>query len=173
MSLMDHTGQIHGQIKEYLELYAHFNKSPIDLSEIRDMVSGALESPEDNIPQMMLLLHPDVQEKLGVGTVERGETGPFNGGTEVQDEDCGFSKIDGLKCPFDGHNDLEPNEEDHWWPAALGGPTISTNRLVLCKFHNRVKGYSPYLWHWGTEGHSLNWVEVRMERLRRQIIAIS
>jgi hypothetical protein len=57
---------------------------------------------------------------------------------------CDAHLLWGYECTFPRGE----TEADHLFPRWLGGPTEPTNRLVLCKTHNRSKAGDIHLYPW-------------------------
>lgn len=62
------------------------------------------------------------------------------------------SKIDGRVCG------------DHLFPYSLGGPTIASNKMLLCSVHNRMKSFDIHVYPW--EMGEPVWLPDVIERIR-------
>ncbi len=58
---------------------------------------------------------------------------------------CQSKLIWGYSCPFYGQDSIQI---DHLFPYSLGGPTIPTNALYLCRRHNLGKSADVHLIPW-------------------------
>lgn len=75
---------------------------------------------------------------------------------------CQCNKIWGYKCPV-SLRELDVIEADHLFPYSLGGATVSSNKIHLCKVHNRSKGSDFHLLPW--ENLNLSWVDQTIRRI--------
>lgn len=75
-------------------------------------------------------------------------------------ENCEAEELFGYECPVL----LPALEQDHKFPFSRGGMTHPTNRLVLCQFHNGVKGHDVHLYPWEEE-EMPNWVEILLTKI--------
>lgn len=105
----------------------------------------------NNLPIALALIHPNFYYR-------RGE--PFHNNLQLQwlknnnfkngilrTNRCQFVKCSGYDCVF--HESRIFNiEADHFWPNSLGGPSILSNRLLLCSFHNNSKSNSYLNYNW-------------------------
>jgi hypothetical protein len=93
------------------------------------------------LPEAMALLHPDhyaawdYTDRIRGGRVFKPEASQYG----LQ---CGASHIWGYQC---SRNDLAA---DHVFPYSLGGPTTSTNKLLLCTRHNTAKSSDIHFYPW-------------------------
>lgn len=95
----------------------------------------------------LVLAHPDyriqhngLEIKIDDGRFAR----PIERSTKCEWKDYG-----GYECPWNEDIFLRGKLEiDHHWPSSLGGPTIDSNRLHLCRHHNSCKSNSieHYVW---------------------------
>jgi hypothetical protein len=101
----------------------------------------------ENLPLALALIHPDFRINW------QGESfsipdGRFNDITN--NENCQSFKVLGYECPWNKDVEIRGNlENDHYWPASLGGPTDNHNRLPLCRIHNEAKSNAISNYDWG------------------------
>lgn len=57
---------------------------------------------------------------------------------------CQSHLLWGYRCPYAD----EPLEADHLFPYSWGGPSLGTNKIFLCKMHNRCKASDIHLYPW-------------------------
>jgi hypothetical protein len=78
---------------------------------------------------------------------------------------CQSELIWGYECP------LPPTlcSGDHLFPYSLGGPSIAGNKLLLCRYHNMIKGTDIHLFPWEDHLNRLRWVDSQIDALARRI----
>ncbi len=114
-------------------------------TEIKDNINV------EQIPKCLTLIHPDFFRKNGVSFSEnlnwKTNTSFKTGITEM--DRCCYDQISGKECEFNEYPDIRGKcEADHFWPNSLGGPSMLSNRLILCRFHNGMKSndIDVFLW---------------------------
>ena len=118
------------------------------------------------LPQAMALVHPDFyrdrEEQVG-----QSIRGPRQFSTNVgrQVSVCMADRIWLSACPLESPDNIHA---DHWFPYALGGPTVSENQLFLCPAHNRVKASDIHLFPW--ELGEPGWLRRQIDRIRRLLL---
>lgn len=113
-------------------------------------------SPDLTLPRALLLCHrmwlrdeADVDRRLGLGSFPRTRT----------TGQCQATVLWGYECHLEF-----PLQQDHLFPAALGGPAVNTNHVWLCSLHNGWKGadLTAYPWERGWP----DWLSPQLERMR-------
>jgi hypothetical protein len=106
--------------------------------EYQRYVAGNLE-----VEEAVALAHP---MHYGPNSPERvrGQRS-FGGEPGLSARPCGAERLWGYTCPRIHESALAA---DHLFPYALGGPTLGTNKLYLCSFHNQVKTSDIHLYPW-------------------------
>lgn len=92
--------------------------------------------------EMLVLVHPFWYGREGS---DNTETCPVRGPRtftvgQPRGAKCQSRELWGYDCPFDQVN----LSADHRFPFSLGGPTLGTNLIWLCKVHNGAKAAD---WH--------------------------
>lgn len=107
----------------------------------------------NKIPLALALIHPDFYYRKGKSFHKNSQllwikNNNFKNGI-LRTNSCQFIKCAGYECIF---NESKPFriEADHFWPNSLGGPSILSNRLLLCSFHNTLKSNSYLNFDWET-----------------------
>jgi hypothetical protein len=77
---------------------------------------------------------------------------------------CQAKLIWGYEC----NTEYEFCHGDHLFPFSLGGPTISGNKLLLCNYHNMVKGTDIHLLPWEDENRFL-WIDEHLSNLKNKL----
>jgi len=99
---------------------------------------------ELTLPQSLALVHPDwrpqglASEKLQGKRAFRVSASPTK---------CQSIIVWGYECDLD----QESIHQDHHFPYSLGGPTVPSNRLVLCALHNQAKSGDIHHFAWEKE----------------------
>lgn len=99
-------------------------------------------------PETFALLHPQYFAEDPVLTVRLQGSRQFKPAelAAVEGHGCQSKRIWGYACDLSSGSSLNA---DHVFPYALGGPTISSNLLPLCRYHNQVKTHDIHLYpHW-------------------------
>lgn len=105
-----------------------------------------------DLPFYLALIHPDFYFCNGryIGeNLSWKRNNMFSSGITNIDR-CQYVKFTGVECIFNSMPSIRGKcHADHIWPNSLGGPTILDNRLLLCKYHNSMKGnnISEYFWN--------------------------
>jgi hypothetical protein len=64
-------------------------------------------------------------------------------------------------------------QKDHLFPYSLGGPTISCNKINLCKYHNMVKSSDIHCFPWeAAKQRILPWVDNQIENLHNEVFKL-
>ncbi len=81
---------------------------------------------------------------------------------------CRSDLIWGYRCEFSGDF-----QQDHLFPYSLGGPTLASNRVHLCRYHNMVKSSDIHCYPWESTLQYVNpWLDIQIERINREIYSI-
>lgn len=75
---------------------------------------------------------------------------------------CEANLVWGYDCPM--HTPSHELELDHSWPFALGGQSVPSNGIWLCKLHNRAKSHDIHNYDWPELWPS--WLLVMMSLIR-------
>lgn len=76
---------------------------------------------------------------------------------------CQSELIWGYCCNLDGGL-----QQDHLFPYSLGGPTVATNQIGLCRYHNMVKTSDIHCYPWEqVEARMTPWLPGQIEKVRR------
>lgn len=100
-----------------------------------------LEKESDEATRL-LLCHPG-WVRPDIDAVRALKLGNFRGDSE-SDGPCGSGMVWGYECPLAD----EPLESDHLFPQSLGGPTLGTNHVYLCRVHNAWKSADLLAFPW-------------------------
>ena len=129
--------------------------------------SGSLSTIEK-----LALLHPDHLDQVALPKhqtkekIQKKIQGPRQFSHEFQ-EKCGSELLWGYPCHLKG--DLQ---QDHLFPYSLGGPTLGTNRLWLCRYHNMVKTCDIHCFPWGdVETRCGAWLDGQIEQLHSRVFS--
>lgn len=79
--------------------------------------------------------------------------------------DCQSELLWGYRCPFE----VNLCHGDHLFPYSLGGPTIAGNKLLLCYYHNMVKGIDIHFFPWEDSVNRLSWLDNHINNLANKI----
>lgn len=119
----------------------------------------------------LALLHPLHLEELDlpahktVGVIQRSLQGPRAFSSTLGGNLCQSVNIWGYGCELSGEI-----QQDHLFPYSLGGPTIGTNRIYLCKYHNMVKTSDIHCYPWeSTDKWVEPWLSGQIDRLYSEI----
>ena len=157
---------------EYIEAYAQIN------DETWKAYYKLYKAGQLSVAKTFLLCHPDCFDTLNSGNDQKmyqakkeldllsdykDDTG-FD-----RSESCESHKIWGGMCPVTKHSRPYGNhkiEFDHHFPRSFGGPTVPSNRIFLCKFHNqRIKTADIHLYPW--EQGVPNWLHIQIEKITK------
>lgn len=72
---------------------------------------------------------------------------------------CQSEILWGYKCELEGEIEV-----DHLFPYSLGGPSNGSNKLHLCRLHNRLKSSDIHFYPW--EKGEPAWLEVVLGKIR-------
>lgn len=105
----------------------------------------------ENLPRLLALIHPDFYYKNGrpfVNYIPWHRNANFSSGISNTSR-CQSNLYTGTACIFNSSLSIRGKcNADHAWPNSLGGPSIIDNRLILCKYHNGMKGNDVYDYCW-------------------------
>ena len=100
------------------------------------------DHPDTEFPLKLILIHPRFYSSNPTRiTGNRCDVrGDFNFQTD-SDAICNAKKYWGYSCPIQ-----EPAiHRDHIFPYSLGGPSVSSNCIWLCEWHNSLRSYDPHV----------------------------
>lgn len=81
---------------------------------------------------------------------------------------CRSELIWGYRCEFNG--DLQ---HDHLFPYSLGGPTLASNRVHLCKYHNMVKSSDIHCYPWEFAAQFTEpWIDQQIGKIYRELFSL-
>lgn len=114
------------------------------------------------------LIHPDFIRRLAIPVYSSEEIiikqVQGNRSFSQQNGVCQAKLIWGYHCSLKS----EACHGDHLFPYSLGGPTISDNKLLLCRYHNMVKGTDIHLLPWEEE-YRFSWIDNYLKNFKNQI----
>lgn len=122
-------------------------------------------SKELTLEERFCLIHPVHLEELGLQNKIQGNRA-FNEEPGVSTMLCQSNQIWGYSCC--AVKDQNRLVADHLFPYSLGGPTIASNKLYLCKFHNQVKSNDIHFFPW--ERGEPDWLSIQIARVRNEIL---
>lgn len=132
------------------------------------------QKKELDIYEKLSLLHPDHIDSLDLpysqkkSEIQSLVQGPRQFKPHHIKQSCDSRKLWGYSCKLD-----QPLEQDHLFPYSLGGPTISTNRIFLCKYHNMVKSCDIHILPWNDINNWIPlWVDNQLNKLYKEIYSI-
>jgi len=106
-----------------------------------ESVRGRL-SELGTLPRAFALIHPDFYYRKSISFKDSIPSyGPRAFPAKISDyDDCQAHIYTQVPCAFNSNRILRGRvQADHRFPSSLGGPTIMTNRLLLCSYHNQMK----------------------------------
>jgi hypothetical protein len=112
------------------------------------------------MPEAMVLVHPRFYKDIDTDWEPRGtrsfESIVVTGASKCQSEILWLYKCESsISIVFHG---------DHLWPRGLGGPTVSSNKAILCDMHNFIKGMDIHNYPW--EQGIPDWYEGLLEQIK-------
>lgn len=119
------------------------------LEEYKSIVSNGFNA--NNLPYLLSLIHPNFYYCNGIffgSDIKWNRNKDFSSDITYTTP-CMIERYIGVNCIFNDDRNIRGKcEADHFWPNYLGGPSIKENRLILCSFHNGMKGsdISNYKW---------------------------
>jgi len=129
------------------------------------------QGERDTVYSKVALLHPyhlkdiDLPEHLTIESIQHSVQGARKFGPKVGNSTCQSSMLWGYECKLGG--DIQ---QDHLFPYSLGGPSLGTNRIYLCHYHNMVKGSDIHCFPWeSTEMWIEPWLDSMIEKLRVEV----
>jgi hypothetical protein len=111
------------------------------------------------------LAHPAHYEGLDTRGTVRGPR-PFGEEVAIGSLQCRSEQFWGYPCSQSGVQHLVA---DHFFPYSLGGPTVVSNKVYLCKLHNQMKSNDVHLYPW--ELGEPQWLSACLEAIRRLKVA--
>ena len=135
---------------------------------------NAVQKPELDNLEKLALLHPehlnsiDLPSHKNVAQLREQIQGKRGFGSQFLRTKCESELIWGYKCPLNA--DIQ---QDHLFPYSLGGPTIGTNRILLCKYNNMVKTSDIHCFPW--EEFTIRcepWLDFQIKRMREEVFDI-
>jgi hypothetical protein len=142
--------------RDYLEALARtFQSDWLDLYQ---------QYKEGQLPltDAMALAHPENYPELHDGIDIRGERA-FPPLRHPHGLRCESALIWGYTCGLDPAGALAA---DHLFPWAMGGPTVATNQVMLCRYHNLVKTSDVHVYPW--ERGEPQWLREVVDTLARR-----
>ena len=121
----------------------------------------------DNLPRLLALIHPDFYysgRKSFENNIPWRKDNQFTKGI-TETNKCQAGKYTKIECIFNSMRDIRGKcEADHHWPNSLGGPSILSNRLILCRYHNSIKTNNTYFFNWN---EIPSWLKNYLEKIYR------
>lgn len=152
-------------IKKTMANKDSYNQDLIWLQCYKNIALNGWET--SNLPYLLALIHPDFYFKQGislVGNLSWKRTADFGTGI-TNTSKCMAKHYVGDECIFNSIPEIRGKcHADHFWPNSLGGPSIIDNRLILCKYHNGMKGNDVYNYQWNSFP---TWIKSYLEQLYR------
>lgn len=126
---------------------------------------------ERTLYEELSLLHPDhlaslvLPEHLSRECIQRKLQGPRSFVSNLCSVNkCGSKLLWNYECPLSGNI-----QQDHLFPHSLGGPTVPTNRIHLCRYHNMVKTCDIHCFPWEeADKWCKPWLGMQISKLRRE-----
>lgn len=109
------------------------------LDAYRQYTEGTL-----TLPESLALVHPECYPELQDGVDVRGDRA-FSPIRNKHGLRCRSDLVWGYWCNLDTDPVLAA---DHLFPWSMGGPTVSTNQILLCRYHNLVKSSDVHVYPW-------------------------
>lgn len=138
------------EIKSKMNNKTYFEKNSIWITEYENIVSKGIIIKD--LPKLLSLIYPDFYFN-GKGEdlsklIKWNRTSKFS--SDITDTNiCMWGHGIGKKCIFNSDIMIRGKcQADHYWPNYLGGPSIKENRVILCKYHNSMKGSDIYNYNW-------------------------
>jgi hypothetical protein len=109
-----------------------------------------------SLPEALALAHPENYDLNSLSNVIRG---PRQFDPEIGRERCRAEVIWLYNC------EVQASAADHVFPYSLGGPTVGSNKLLLCRRHNEMKANDIHLYPW--EKGEPEWLTHCLRAIRR------
>ena len=137
------------QIKREISELTIREQDLVWLKYYTEIVKG--EYTSEKLPKLLALIHPDFYFREGK-TFEKNlpwrKDNHFTKGI-TDNAKCQSGKYTKIECLFNSMRNVRGKcEADHYWPNSLGGPSVLSNRLILCRFHNSIKTNNTYFFNW-------------------------
>lgn len=119
----------------------------------------------------LALLHPlhfqelDLPGHQTVKKIQEAIQGPRSFPTPLGGHSCDSSLLWGYECGLNAEI-----QQDHLFPYSLGGPTLQTNRIFLCSYHNMVKSSDIHCYPWESiDQWTRPWLERQIDKLYKEV----
>lgn len=130
--------------------------------------------PELGFLEKLALLHPehfnslDLPNHTNTKTLQTSIQGNRRFASQQSNVLCQSMLIWGYECPIE--TDLQ---QDHLFPYSLGGPTVGTNRIWLCRYHNMVKTSDIHCFPWEElEQRCGPWLDNQIDKMRQKVFKL-
>jgi len=147
---------IYEQRLEYAHRYFEFLNLYKNDSWI-EKLSRIIEDEKMGIPEVLVLLHPQSYQEIGVSDPRGPSTFP----SAQRNAKCRSSELWGYECPFE---DTQIHV-DHSFPRNRGGMTHAENAMYLCREHNLSKSTDIHLIPWEKIPDRKSWIEIELTAL--------
>lgn len=124
--------------------------------------------------EQLALLHPyhladlDLPRHLTVESIQLSVQGTRAFGPSLAGLACQSPLLWDYECELNGEM-----HQDHLFPYSLGGPTLRTNRIYLCRYHNMVKSSDIHCYPWESfDRWAGPWLPRQIERLHKEIFSL-
>jgi len=118
------------------------------------------------LPRAFALIHPDFYYRKSVSFKDSIPSyGPRAFPGQISDyDDCQAEIYTQAPCAFNSNRILRGKvQADHKFPASLGGPTMLSNRLLLCSYHNQMKSNDISHLDWS---YKPSWLNQHLDNIR-------
>lgn len=123
---------------------------------LSEYVAGRL-----SLAHAFALIHPDHYADLDPMNAIRGPR-QFEEEVGVSSVRCAVHEFWGYPCSNSLLGDVVG---DHVFPYSLGGPTVATNKIHLCRIHNQMKSNDVHVFPW--DAPPPPWLPICLDAIRR------
>lgn len=124
------------------------------------------QSKQLSLPYAFVLVHPwhcELLTSQDIKTIYGART--FQKEVGLTGMQCLSETIWGYKCSH-SRQSKSIVQADHLFPYSLGGPTISSNKIYLCKFHNQMKSNDIHFYPW--ERGEPAWLATHLQEIAKR-----
>lgn len=122
----------------------------------------------------LALLHPehykslDLPSNVSISKLQAKIQGPRSFQNKSNQGSCNCNLLWGYNCTLN-----EDIQQDHLFPYSLGGPTLGTNRIYLCRYHNMVKTSDIHIYPWiNVTTLTQQWLDNQIKMLHSSVFSI-
>lgn len=105
---------------------------------------AVLEKGQLSVVEALALVHPQHYQELDTDLRIRGPR-QFNQEAAMSSIGCQAEFLGGYPCQRPVGSVVAA---DHLFPYSLGGPTVGSNKVYLCRLHNQMKSNDIHLYPW-------------------------